>query len=140
MAHRHIVYMMLADSAAQARDIATAQRYSTLLEELATRDNHQPYLAVAHRSFGIICRLNEEFAEAEVRLTQALEVFEEFQAHWQTGRTLVELAELSRAQSDVNGARDYLTRALVEFEVIKALPAIERAQETLQELEVLLNE
>lgn len=135
MAHKHIIYMMLADSAAQLHDIAALQRYSSLLEELATQDNHRPYLAVAHRSWGIMCRLNEEFAEAKVRLVQALELFEELQAHWQIGRTLVELAELSQVQSDAASARDYFSRALAEFEMLQALPAIEQTQAALKSLE-----
>jgi len=134
MAHKHIIYMMLADAAAQSHDVATIRRYSSLLEELATRDNHRPYLAVAHRSWGIMCRLNEEFAEAKVRLMQALELFEELQAHWQIGRTLVELAELSRAHSDATGARDYFARALSEFEALNALPAIEQTRAALEGL------
>lgn len=51
MAHKHIVYMMLAESAAQLRDAEALTSYSSLLEELAVRDDHKPYLAVAHRSW-----------------------------------------------------------------------------------------
>jgi hypothetical protein len=35
MAHKHIVYMMLADSAAQLRDEAGLMKYALLLEKLA---------------------------------------------------------------------------------------------------------
>lgn len=134
MAHKHIVYMMLVDSAARLGDAASLSRYLPLLEELAMRDNHRPYLAVVHRSWGVLCRLNEDFAEGEVRLGQALALFEELETRWQVGRTLVEFAELAIAQSDTDSARDYYSRALTEFEAIGAVPDIERAHAALEAL------
>jgi hypothetical protein len=50
MAHEHIVYMMLTDSAAHSGDESSVRKYAPLLEELATRDNHRPYMAIAHRA------------------------------------------------------------------------------------------
>lgn len=134
MAHKHIIYMMLADSAAQLRDMAALPRFASMLEELATRDSHQPYLAIAHRSWGVAQRLNGEYAEAETRLAQALVLFEELDAPWQTGRTLVEIAELALAQSDPISARDHYARALVKFESIQALPDIQRISTALEAL------
>lgn len=125
MAHRHIVTMMLADSAARLRDAATLPRYAAQLEELALRDGHRPYLAIAHRAWGVTHRLNEEYVEAETRLTQALALFGEMEAQWQIGRTLVETAELALAQSDEAGARDHYSRALQAFELVGAMPDIE---------------
>ena len=132
MAHKHIVYMMLADLAGQLRDAVALPRYSSLVEELAIRDSHQTYLAVAHRSWGIAHRLNKEYAEADARLAQALALFDELQARWQIGRTLVEIAELAMAQSDKPGARDHYTRALTEFDSIKAMPDAERTRAALK--------
>lgn len=134
MAHQHIIYMMLADSAAQLRDAAALPRYTSKLEELAARDDHQPYLAVAHRAWGVAHRLNEEYAKAEERLAQALAVFEEREAHWQTGRTLVELAELALAQEDTAGAHAYYERALAAFETVGARPDAERTRAALATL------
>ena len=137
MAHKHIVYMMLADTAAQLRDAAALPRYASLLEELAIRDGHQPYLAVAHRSWGIAHTLNEEYAEAEARLTMALALFEGLEARWQVGRTLVEIAELALAQADEAGARERFSRALAAFESIRARPDVERTRAALEALEAL---
>lgn len=134
MAHKHIVYMMLADSAAQLRDAAALPQYASSLEELAIRDDHQPYLAVAHRAWGVAHRLDEDYAEAGDRLEQALAIFEKSQAHWQIGRTLVEMAELAQAQADQTGAQAHLTRALAEFESIGAAPDMKRAQAALETL------
>ena len=41
MAHMHIVYMMLVDTAAKARDAETIRKYAPLLEELAKRDQRK---------------------------------------------------------------------------------------------------
>jgi tetratricopeptide (TPR) repeat protein len=134
MAHQHIVYMMLADSAGQLRDAVALPRYAARLEELARRDGHQPYLAVAQRAWGIAHRLNGEYAQAEARLAEALALFEERGAHWQTGRTQLERAELALAQADVAAARDRFSRALAEFEALGARPDAERTRAALQAL------
>jgi hypothetical protein len=134
MAHKHIVYMMLADAAAQLRDAAALQQYAPLLEELAVQDDHLPYLAIAHRCYGVICLLDEQYAEADARLSQALALFVEMEASWQIGRTLVEKAELALAQSDEAGARNDFSRALAAFESIEAAPDVERTRAALATL------
>jgi tetratricopeptide (TPR) repeat protein len=132
MAHEHSVYMMLADSAAQAGDESVLRKYAPLLEELALRDQHRPYLAVAHRAWGVAHRLAGEYAEAEMRLNKALEMFEALQARWQIGRTLAELAALAQAGIDPDRARAYLTQALSYFEAIGATPDVERIRRALE--------
>ncbi|HZD10888.1 MAG TPA: tetratricopeptide repeat protein [Candidatus Binatia bacterium] len=132
MAHKHIMYMMLAEAAAQLRDAGALARYATQLEELAVRDDHQPYLAVAHRAWGVVHRLNGATAEAGERLAQALALFEEQGASWQAGRTLAELGALALAQGDESGARDYYEQALAAFELMEALPDVERTRAALQ--------
>ena len=54
MAHEHIVYMMLVDSAARAGDETGIRRYVSHLEELATQDDHRPYLAVGHPGWPVL--------------------------------------------------------------------------------------
>src|SRR4030067_914949 len=122
MAHEHAVCMMLVEAATMARDEAVLGRYAPKLEELAQRDGHLPYLAVAHRALGVAHRLAGEHAEAEARLKQALELFQGMQAGWQVGRTLCELAELDLARSDSQAAREHFTRALAAFEGLGAPP------------------
>ena len=134
MAHKHIMYMMLAEAAAQLRDAGALAKYAEQLEALAVRDEHQPYLAVAHRSWGVAHRLGGAFAEAEERFAQALTLFEEQGTRWQTGRTLAELGELALAKGDDSGARDYYGRALATFEGMEALPDVERMRAALQAL------
>ena len=135
MAHKHIVYMMLADAAAQSGDVPAARKYAALLEELATRDEHRPYQAVAHRAWGVVHRLEGELEESESRLVQARDLFEEEGAGWQLGRTLREMAELALAQGDLALARDYFTEALKAFETLEAKPDVERTLAALAAVE-----
>lgn len=125
MAHKHIVYMMLTDSAVRARDESAIRQFAAPLEELAIRDDHRPYQAVAHRAWGVAHRLASEHGEAERRLKQALETFEEVGFSWQIGRTLVELAELETARGEASRAAEHLQRAQALFEELQAEPDAE---------------
>jgi len=131
MAHDHDVYMLLADSAAQLRRADALRQYTPRLEELALRDSHKPYLAIAHRAWGVAHRLANELDEAETRLHKALASFEELETRWQIGRTLVELAELALARSNPSRARDHYLKAIEEFEQLKSGPDLERARTAL---------
>jgi tetratricopeptide (TPR) repeat protein len=128
MAHQHIVYMMLTDSAAQAQDERRLQLYAPKLEELAARDDHQPYLAVAHRAMGVAHRLAGAPVEAVERLNQAMEIFTKLETGWQIGRTYYEMGEVARSLSDVGRAQGYFNQALAAFEEMKAMPDIERTR------------
>lgn len=139
MAHKHIVYMMLVEAAARLEDSTTLERYLPLLEELAIRDEHQPYLAVAHRAWGVTHRHEGRFAAAAERLGQALSIFEERQMPWQTGRTRFELGRLAADQGDEAGAREQYERASVEFAQLGAKPELERVQEALASLAALFS-
>ncbi len=134
MAHEHIVYMMLVDSAARAGDDAAIRRFAPKLEELALRDEHKPYLAVAHRAWGISHRLAGEYSEAETRLNKALEIFEELETCWQIGRTLFEMGELALAKADDEAANNYFSRANDLFEDLDARPDIIRTQDKIKTL------
>jgi hypothetical protein len=138
MAHDHDVYMLLTDTAVQRRDAAAVRQYAPRLEELATRDGHRLYLAIAHRAWGVAHLLADEHvrtSDAEARLNQALELFSELKTRWQIGRTRLELGELALARSDPASARDHFSRALAEFEALKAVGYMERAQAALNALD-----
>jgi tetratricopeptide (TPR) repeat protein len=130
MAHDHEIYMTLADSAVELRDADALRRYAPELEELADREHHKLYIAIAHRAVGVAHRLAGEYIEAETRLKQALELFTRLGARWQIGRTLFELGDLNAAQSK-NKAREYFSQALGSFEEIQAKPNAERARQAL---------
>jgi tetratricopeptide (TPR) repeat protein len=134
MAHEHIVYMMLVDSATIVRDESTIMKYVPLLEGLARRDDHHPYLAIAHRARGVAHRLASEYEDAEAHLKEAIELFSEPDTRWQIGRTLYELGELELARSNTDLARDYFAEALEKFESLKATPDIARVNTVIREL------
>jgi tetratricopeptide (TPR) repeat protein len=135
MAHEHDVYMLLSDAAVQRHDETAIRQYTPKLEELAIRDSHRLYIAIAQRAWGVAHRLAGEHAEAESRLNKALDLFSELGTRWQIGRTLIELAELDLARSDRAGARNYFSQALEAFEKLKASPDIERTRAALQALD-----
>ena len=122
MAHEHIVYMMLVDSAATARDEKSILKYAPLLEELALRDDHQPYFAVSCLAFGFAHMLKGEYQQAEESLQQALKIYDELDASWQRGRTLRELGELASLRGDPEISRKMFTQAFKAFEKVKAKP------------------
>ena len=122
MAHEHIVYMMLVDAAASVYDETGIRRNAPHLEQLASRDDHQPYLAIAHRAMGVAHRLAGEHNEAEMRLNQALELFEARDLRWQVGRSLHELGELAISKSETEAANDFFSRARSVFEEMGAIP------------------
>ena len=128
MAHKHIIYMMLADAAARVGDEESIREYAPVLEELAIKDDHQPYLAVAHRAWGVAHRLAGEYAEAEARLVRAQELFAAQDIRWQYGRTLYELGQLAQARSNTEAARDCFSQALSVFEEMGAEPDMARTK------------
>ena len=131
----HDLYVMLADTAALQRDEAAVRKYAPLAEESSVRYGHTLYEAIAQRAWGVAHRLAGEYAEADARLKQALELFESMEARHQMGRTLFEWGELAQAQSDVEGARQFYSRALALFEGLGAAPDAERTRAALEALE-----
>jgi hypothetical protein len=126
---------MLADVAVQQRDLAALRQYAPLAEQLASRYDHGLYQAIAHRAWGVANRLAGEYAEAKVRLHQALELFQGLDTRWQIGRTLSELGELAVARAEAATAHNYFSRALAEFEAMKAVPDADRARAALEALD-----
>jgi tetratricopeptide (TPR) repeat protein len=128
-------YFLLADLAVLERDEAALRQYAPLAEEMAQHDGHILFQASAHRAWGVLYRLTDDYAEAEARLNQALDLFQELETGWQIGRTLYELAELTLARADKTEARDYYSRALVAFENMGANPDADRTREALRSLD-----
>ena len=134
MAHDHDVFMALTDSAMQQRDVEGIRQYAPRLEELARRDDHQFYLAIAHRAWGVAHRLTGEYAEAHTRLNAAMELFGALETRWQIGRTYYEMAELDQAQSNLAAAREHFEQARTAFEALRSAPDVEHTRAALSEL------
>ena len=132
MAHDHHVYMLLTESAANRRDAADLARYTPRLAELAERDNHRLYRAIAYRAQGVAERLAGSMDEAGAYLNQALDEFVELKTGWQIGRTECELAEVELARRDSIAARQHLALALTAFDALQAAPDAERVRAALE--------
>jgi tetratricopeptide (TPR) repeat protein len=130
----HDLYATLADTAAQQRDQAAIRQYAPRAEELAMRYDHKLYQAVAHRAWGVAHRLAGEYAEAEARLIQALDLFNGLNTRWQIGRTLFELGEVAAARADTTTAHDRFSLALTAFETMQAAPDAARTRAALERL------
>ena len=130
MAHDHEIYMSLADTAVELRDADALRKYAQPLENLASRDNHRLYLAIAHRALGVEHRLAGEHAPAETRLRHALELFTKLGTRWQIGRTLFELGELNLTHSRPK-AREFYSQALGAFEEIQAQTSVQQTRTSL---------
>lgn len=128
MAHKHIIYMMMTDSASRAHDREGLEKYAPMLEALALQDDHQPYLAIARRAQGVAHGLNGEPAKAIRRLNEAMQIFTQLDMKWQIGRTFFEMGEVARNISETSRARDFYHRAMAAFETMEALPDLERIQ------------
>jgi hypothetical protein len=134
MAHEHHVYTLLADCAAQRRDAAALARYAGRAEDLARRDGHRLYQAIAYRTGAVASRLAGRLSEAEERLAQAVALFGELETGWQLGRTLFELGELKAEAGDGTAAQVAYGQALAAFERMKARPDAARTQLALAKL------
>lgn len=130
----HDVYAMLADASAQLRDVSALRHYAPLAEETAARYGHTLYRAIAQRARGIAHQLAGEYAEAETRLKQALDLFQQLETRGQIGRTLFELGELAAARFDIVEAHDNYARALAAFESMGAIPDALRTRTALEGL------
>ena len=130
----HVLYSLLVDSAAERQDAAALAEYAPLAEQTAVRISHRMYTAVAQRAWGVRYTLAGDYAKAEERLSQALEIFQAYPAPWQVGRTLFNLGQLKAAQAQPKQAREYFGRALEAFEGLRAAPYSARTRLALESL------
>ena len=122
MAHDHDMYMMLVDSAREIEDLSTLEKYTPLLEELAERDGHQLYLAIAKRAWGALHRLRGEFEASENYLQEAKDIFKKLDTRWQSGRTQFELGKLAQSRGEISAANKAFAEGLKYFEELGAKP------------------
>jgi hypothetical protein len=130
----HDVQITLADVAGMQRDEAAIRKYAPIAEELAIHLGHRLYHAVACRAWGVAHCLAGNYAQADARLQQALELFSSYGARWQVGRTHFELGELGVARGDRAAARVSYAQALVDFEFMRAAPDAARTRAAIERL------
>lgn len=125
---------VLVDTAVQQRDMAALREYTPIFEETAASLEHSLYLAIASRAWGVLCRLEGQFKEAEAQLVKAADAFRGLDMRWQLGRTHFELGELALYRSETDIAEEHYSRALNLFEDMGAVPDAERARESISRL------
>jgi len=130
----HDIYATLVEAAALQHDEAAIRQYAPPAEALAAQYGHTLYQAIAHRAWGVAHRLSGEYAEAEARLNQALDLFNGLNTRWQIGRTLFELGEVAAARADTTTAHDQFSLALTAFETMQAAPDAARTRAALERL------
>lgn len=116
----HDLYAILADVAAQQRDLDGIRRFANQAEALAVRYDHQFYLAVAHRAWGVAHRLSGEYEAAEARLRRSLAIFQAMETGWQIGRTRYEMGELAASMGEMALALARFADAARYFEKMDA--------------------
>jgi hypothetical protein len=136
MAHDHVMYMMLTECAVEMRDEAALNKWAARLMEVAQRDDHKLYTAIAARGLGVAQRIAKRLDESEASLEQALGIFTGLGARWQRGRTLMELAELQTNQPRKRKARarEQLSEAVAIFEDMGSAPYAAKARQALDAL------
>jgi tetratricopeptide (TPR) repeat protein len=130
----HDVYALLVDGAAQQRDPVGLQKYAALAEQTARQIDHKLHLAIAQRAWGVRHTLDGEYPQAEARFKEALDIFSDYPAPWQIGRTLFEMGELARLRMETEQASNYYSRALSAFEEMHAAPYAARVRAVLEHL------
>lgn len=128
------LYAMLCDVAGLQADEAALRQYAPPAEKLAADCGHTLYLAIAHRAWGILHRLDGNQAEASDRLNKALQLFQRLGARWQSGRTHLELGAVAKALGNFADAGQHTSAALALFEPMRAAPDAARARAALHSL------
>lgn len=127
----HEIVVMMADTAAVQRDLDALTGTAAQAEGISRQLGHQLYHAVSLRALGIGEWLRGNHPRGGAHLLEALEIFQKLEAHWQTGRTLYDHAEMLAGQGRVSEAGAYYQRAVGEFERMQAQPFVDRARAAL---------
>lgn len=110
------------------------RQFAPLAEDSARHYEHDLYLGIAHRAWGVLHRLEGRLAEAADRLSQARELFAELGARWQLGRTILCRGELASDMGDFDEAESTVEEALDLFEEIHAVRELQSAQASLNRI------
>lgn len=114
----HEVYVLLADIGAMHKDKELLSAYALRSDEISLSLNHHLYHAIALRALAILDWLDHDFARAEERLKESWRLFQRLETHWQIGRTLYDLGELSAVMGKHDEAETYFTQAQAAFRIM----------------------
>jgi tetratricopeptide (TPR) repeat protein len=131
----HDLYALLADIAAQERDLAGLEAYTAHAEATSAQAGHMLYQGVAARARGILLTLQGNFIEAEEHLNRSYSILANLGTRWQIGRTLYELGSAAATQGNHTKAKELFTSALAEFEQLGAAPDAAKTKRQLMSLD-----
>jgi hypothetical protein len=114
----HEVYILLADIGALQRDKELLSAYALRSSRISLSLNHHLYHAIALRALAILDWLHHDLARAEVRLKESCQLFQRLETHWQLGRTLFDLGELSAIMGKQDEAEIYIDKAQSAFKTM----------------------
>jgi len=114
----HEVYVLLADIGAMHRDRELLSAYAFRSDEISLSLNHLLYHAITLRALAILDWLDHDFVRAEERLKESCQLFQQLETHWQIGRTLYDLGELSAGMGKHDEAKSYFTQAQAAFRIM----------------------
>ena len=116
----HDIYAVLVDMAADRREQEELWRLAPLADESARRYNHQLYIGVALRSWGVLHLLQKEYEQADTRFKQAADIFEKLGTKWQLGKTYTAWGELARERGQESIASALLQKAKSAFRELRS--------------------
>ena len=114
----HEVYVLLADIGAINKDKELLSAYALRSDEISLSLKHHLYHAITLRALAILDWLDHDFTRAEERLKESWQLFQRLETHWQIGRTLYDLGELSDGIGKHDEAKSYFTQAQAAFRIM----------------------
>lgn len=118
----HEVYVLLADIGAMHKDKELLSAYALRSDEISLSLKHHLYHAIALRALATLDWLDHDFARAEERLKESWQLFQRLETHWQIGRTLFDLGELSVDMGRTEDAERYFAQAQFAFSMMGVRP------------------
>ena len=76
------------------------------------------YHAIALRALAILDWLDHDFGRAEERLKESWRLFQRLETHYQIGRTLLDLGELSAGMGKHEEAESYFAQAQSAYRIM----------------------
>ena len=115
-------------------DLDTARELIPQGLSIAQEADYRAGVAWAQRALGRISQAADSLIAAEHHFREALGIFDTMQAHFEVGRTHLDLADLTHLQGNPEAATMHLTKAYKLFEALQVPKYTERTRQRVREL------